>query len=184
MKRLPVMALALLAAATVSSADDSEKQHEYSISAGADAAFGLTGILVGGQARFIWKPNFFGLSAGVRAETDVNALDVYLIPNAGVRLGWFVLEGGASIKAVDAPAPQGQMEASLEPVSPFIRAGLSIPIGPLSIDIGARAMMTDTYIAMEVDDIGDAIAAPIVVAIIAVLGIVKLDLGLNYAYSF
>jgi len=184
MKRTLFLVFTLLVAATTSFADGDEEPPDFAVSVGPDAALGLTGVLVGGQARFLWKPSFFGLSAGVRAETDLNAFDVYLIPSAGVRLGWFSLEGGASIKAFDAPAPAGQLEASLEAVSPFARAGLSIPVGPLTIGIGARAMLTDTYVEMEVDDLGDAIAAPIVVAIIAVLGAVKLDIGLDYIYSF
>ena len=184
MKRASIFMVALLIPATIAVSEDVEAKQEFAVSIGPDAALGLTNILVGAQARFLWKPGFFGLSAGVRAETDVNAFDVYLVPSAGLRLGWLSIEGGAGFKVYDAPAPEGQVEAALSEPSPFIKAGLSIPVGPVSIDAGARLQLTDTYAIMEVDDVGDAIAAPIVVALLAVLGMAKLDLGLNYAYWF
>ncbi|MBU0929058.1 MAG: hypothetical protein KKA67_15010 [Spirochaetes bacterium] len=184
MKKAAILILAALVAVPALYAEDEGKRDPFAISIGAEAAIGLTGAFAGAQARFVWQPGFLGLSVGVGADAGVSVADVYLIPSAGVRIGWLALDGGASIKLVDAPAPAGLTEAALQTVAPFARAGLSIPIGPIALDVGARLMMTDTYAEMAIDSVGDLIAAPFAMAIVTALGFVKIDAGISYVLRF
>lgn len=163
-------------------AEDGKKA--FFVSGGVGATAGITGAFAGGQAQIGWKPGFLGLALGARGDVGLSVPDAYVTPFAGLRLGWLALEGGLTIKAADAPEPAGYTEAAVEGASPFFRAGLSVPIGPVSIDLGARFMASDSYTALEVDDIGDVIAAPIAIALITVMGFVKIDLGLSYTLRF
>lgn len=178
-----VLAVLIIACAPlVAMAEDERKA--FFVSGGAEASAGITGVFAGGQAQIGWKPGFFGVTLGVRGDANLAVPDVYVSPIVGLRLGWLALEGGATLKTIDAPEPAGYTEANVEGTAPFFRAGLAVPIGPLTLDLGARFMASDSYTMIEVDDIGDAIAAPIVVALITAMGFVKIDLGLSYVLKF
>ena len=112
-------------------------------------------------------------------------------PSLGLGLGWLWLEGGAVFKAYDATGPAGSMEARMDGVTPFARAALAVPLGPLELGLGARLMLTDTYTTSaggEGDDPVEAAASgfaqAIVTAVAAVLGAVKLDLSIGYRAGF
>lgn len=186
MRKAVIVALAALVSVSAAYAqgieDESveETKPSMSISMGPEVAVSLTGAFVGAQAEFAWQPGFFGLVAGVRADVYLPQPDVYVIPSAGIRLGWFELTGGATIKVYDAPEPADYIEASTDQASPFIRAGLAVPIGPVAVGLGARVMVADTYTESTAETIGEAIGEGIGAAIVAVLSIFQIDLGLSY----
>lgn len=180
-------ALVSISAAYSQEADEGtidDREPALSVSVGPEVAASLTGAFAGVQAQFAWRPGFFGLVAGVRADVYLSQPDVYVIPSAGVRLGWFELTGGAAFKVYDAPEPPNYIEASTEGASPFLRAGLDVPIGPVSVGLGVRLMVADTYTESTAETVGDAIGEGIAAAIVAVFSIFQLDLGLSYRLTF
>ncbi|MBN2874275.1 MAG: hypothetical protein JXM71_04195 [Spirochaetales bacterium] len=184
MKRITATLMLCALALCAVPAEDQADKPAFSASVGPEVIVGINGAFVGGQASFAWQPGFFGIEAGVRGDLKLGIPDAYALPGVAVRLGWLSLGGGAVIRVADAPAPDGYTEASIDQVAPFVRAGLAIPIGPVAVDIGARVMPTDTYNEIEVDDVGDLIVMPFVVAILAVMDFVKLDAGLYYVARF
>lgn len=190
MKKAMIIALSALVAVSAAYAQDIDEdtaeggKPAMSISVGPEVAASLTGAFAGVQAQFAWRPGFLGLVAGVRADVYLSQPDVYVIPSAGVRLGWFELTGGAAFKVYDAPEPPNYIEASTEGASPFLRAGLDVPIGPVSVGLGARLMVADTYTESTAETVGDAIGEGIAAAIVAVFSIFQLDLGLSYRLTF
>lgn len=190
MKKAIVVALSALVAISAAYSQDIDEgtaeggKPAMSISVGPELAVSLSGAFAGVQAQFAWQPGFFGLVAGVRADAYLTRPDVYLIPSAGLRLGWFELTGGATFKVYDAPEPAGYIEASADQPSPFVRAGLAVPIGPVAVGLGARLMVADSYTESTAETVGEAIGEGIGAAIVAIFSVFQIDLGLSYRAAF
>jgi len=193
MRRTLVMATlgATLAALAFVAPVNAEPRQPFSLELGPETALGLSGALAGGQLVLSWQPGFLGVQLGARVDAGLTAGDAYAMPSAGLRLGWLALEGGAVFKVLDAPAPAGYKAVSVDGVTPFLRAGLAVPIGPVALDLGLRAMITNTYYS-ETDNppqdlegaIGSAIGDIISAIVLTLLGALKLDLSLRYVLRF
>lgn len=197
MQRTPIIMTAcaalvgLAVMATPARAEEPEARRPFSVEIGPEAAVGMTGALAGGQLVLAWQPGFLGAQLAARVDAGLLAGDAYAVPSAGIRLGWLALEGGAVLKVLDAPAPVGYKVASVEGVTPFLRAGLAVPLGPVALDLGLRAMVTNTYYSETEDPprdlegaVGSAIGDIIAAMILTILGAVKVDLAVRYAFRF